>query len=281
MRVIEEKTIIESIEKLFFDANVIIPCDVNSRLEKSLEFETSDMAKKALEIIIENNKIAKNTNLPICQDTGMAVVFAKIGNDVHINTNRSFNDIVNEGVRRAYVDGKLRLSVVGDPLVRKNTNDNTPAIVYTELIGGDKIELLALPKGFGSENMSRIKMFNPTASKEDIIEFIVDCVKVADANPCPPVIVGVGIGGTFEYSALLSKKALARSLDEENPDPLYAEIEETALKRINELGIGAQGFSGNTTALKVNVEKFPTHIAGLPVAVNICCHVCRHKKTIL
>ncbi len=184
-------------------------------------------------------------------------------------------------MRRAYIDDKLRLSVVRDPLVRENTCDNTPAVIYTELVRGENIELIALPKGFGSENMSRIKMFNPTATKDDIIDFIVETVKIADANPCPPVVVGVGIGGTFEYSALLSKKALARSLDEENADPLYAEIEKVSLKKINALGIGAQGFSGNTTALKVNVEKFPTHIAGLPVAVNICCHVCRHMKITL
>ena len=281
MRIIEENVIIDAVEKLFIDANVNIPCDVNNALNKAVKCETCDMAKTALEIIVENNKIAKESSLPICQDTGMAVLFAKIGNNVHINTERNFADIVNDGVKKAYVDGKLRLSVVGDPLVRVNTNDNTPAIVYTELVAGDKIELLALPKGFGSENMSRIKMFNPTATKDDIIDFITESVRLADANPCPPVVVGVGIGGTFEYSALLSKKALARSLDTENPDPLYAEIEKTSLERINALGIGAQGFSGNNTALKVNVEKYPTHIAGLPVAVNICCHVCRHKKIIL
>ncbi len=281
MRVINEETIIEKVKRLFIDANTYIPVDVDKCLHECKEREASEMAKKALEIICENNEIAKTTGLPICQDTGMAVVFAKIGMEVKIDSKRSFLEIVNEGVRRAYLDGKLRLSVVEDPLTRKNTNDNTPAIVYVELVQGDKIELTALPKGFGSENMSRIKMFNPTATTGEIIDFIVEIVKIADAKPCPPVVVGVGIGGTFEYSALLSKKALARPISIDNPDKLYSEMEKTALEEINKLNIGAQGFSGTTTALKVNIEKYPTHIAGLPVAVNICCHVVRHKTALI
>ena len=281
MRIIKEELIVKTIEKIFHDAARYIPCDVEKAIIKKSKNETSKMAKMALDVICQNNVIARENGLPICQDTGMAVVFAKIGMGVHIDSDKDFSSIINEGVKRAYVNGKLRLSVVSDPLVRINTGDNTPAVIYTELVQGDKIELTVLPKGFGSENMSRIKMFNPTADKEEIIDFIVETVKIADAKPCPPIVVGVGIGGTFEYSALLSKKALARSLDTPSTDPLYAEIEEVALKKINDLNIGAQGFSGNTTALKVNVERFPTHIAGLPVAVNICCHVVRHKSAII
>ncbi len=281
MRTVKEETIIKTIKQLFIEANTYIPDDVNVRLKECLKNETSQMAKQALEIICENNKVAEKTGLPICQDTGMAVVFAKIGMDVKIDSQNDFNEIINEGVRQAYLDGKLRLSVVQDPLFRTNTADNTPAIIYIELVKGDRIELTALPKGFGSENMSKIKMFNPTASKEEIIDFIVQTVKEADAKPCPPVVVGVGIGGTFEYSALLSKKALCRSLDTDNQNDFYADMEKEVLKRINDLNIGAQGFSGSTTALKVNIEKFPTHIAGLPVAVNICCHVVRHKSAVI
>lgn len=281
MRQISEKQIIDTIESLFYEANTIIPCDVQEKLIECCKNETSNMARDALKIICENNCIAKESSMPICQDTGMAIVFAKIGMNVIIDSNKDFIEIINEGVRRSYVNNYLRMSVVSDPLFRTNTEDNTPAIVYTELVQGDKIELTALPKGFGSENMSRIKMFNPTATTDEIIDFIVETVKVADAKPCPPVIVGVGIGGTFEYSALLSKKALSRPINKRNSTQHYAEMESKALKRINELCIGAQGFSGNTTALAVNIEKFPTHIAGLPVAVNICCHVMRHKTAII
>ena len=281
MRIIKEKEIVEAIEKLFADANVYIPCDVQECLKQALDSETSDMARDALRIICDNNMIAEERHMPICQDTGMAIVFAKVGMDVHIESDRDLVEIVNEGVRRAYTNNYLRMSVVEDPLKRKNTNDNTPAIVYVELVKGDKLELTALPKGFGSENMSKIKMFNPTASADDIIDFIVDTVKTADAKPCPPVVVGVGIGGTFDYSAVLSKAALSRSVSSCNPDPFYAEMEEKALSKINELGIGAQGFSGNNTAIAVNIEKYPTHIAGLPVAVNICCHVARHKTCVI
>jgi len=281
MRRINESEIIDTVEALFREANTVIPCDVQEKLNECYNCETSDMARNALKIICENNRIAKENSMPICQDTGMAVVFAKIGMDIKIDSDRDFDEIINEGVRRSYVNNYLRMSVVADPLFRTNTEDNTPAIVYTELVKGDKIELTALPKGFGSENMSRIKMFNPTASTDEIIDFIVETVKIADAKPCPPVIVGVGIGGTFEYSALLSKKALSRPISERNTSKHYSEMETECLKRINSLGIGVQGFSGSTTALAVNIEKFPTHIAGLPVAVNICCHVSRHKTAII
>ena len=281
MRVIKETEIVSAVKKLFIDANTIIPDDIALEIDNCELTEKSKMAKMALQIIRENNKIAAEKNMPICQDTGMAIIFAKIGMDVKIDSEKNFSQIIDEGVRQAYRDGFMRMSVVRDPLFRDNTNDNTPAIVYVELIQGDKIEITAVPKGFGSENMSRIKMFNPTATSDDIIDFIVETVKIADAKPCPPVVVGVGIGGTFDYCAILSKKALARSINDDNSNPFYAQMEHDALTRINELKIGAQGFSGDTTALSVKIEQFPTHIAGLPVAVNICCHVARHKTVIL
>jgi fumarate hydratase subunit alpha len=281
MRIISGSIIIEKVEELFRQANTYIPEEIDKKLHKCLDCECSPMAKKALEIISENNKIAKEKSLPICQDTGMAIVFAKVGMSVAIDSDLDFKELVNEGVRRAYKNNYFRMSVVVDPLARINTDDNTPAVVYTELVKGDRIELIALPKGFGSENMSRIKMFNPTASSDEIIDFIVETVKIADAKPCPPVVVGVGIGGTFDYSAVLSKLALSRPINENNSSPIYEEMEAKALERINKLGIGAQGFSGATTALGVNIEQYPTHIAGLPVAVNICCHVTRHSKCII
>ncbi len=278
MRIVEEKTIIDEIAKLFIDANRYIPCDLLKKIKEEEKKQTDSLSSSLLDVIIKNCEISKEKDLPICQDTGMAVVFIKLGIDVHIDSKKSLQKIVDEGVRKAYKDAYLRMSVVKDPLDRTNTNDNTPSIVYTEITEGDKIEITALPKGFGSENMSRIKMFNPTATKDEIIDFIVDTVKTAGSKPCPPIVVGVGIGGTFDYSALLSKKALARSVDSINPLPLYREIEEEALKRINKLNIGVQGVGGPTTALKVNIESYPTHIAGLPVAVNLSCHVTRHKS---
>lgn len=281
MRIVEEKEIIDVVEKLFKDANFNIPNDINAKLESEKAKQNNELAHGVIEVILKNNAIACKNSLPACQDTGMAVLFVKVGNLVHINTSRPFTEIVNEGVAKAYKNGYLRMSVVADPLRRVNTGDNTPAIVYTEIVPGDKIEITALPKGFGSENMSKSKMFNPTATREDIIDFIVSVVKDADANPCPPVVVGVGIGGTFDYSAVLSKKALARSITENNTDEFYAQMEKDALTKINELDIGVQGLGGPTTALKVNIESFPTHIAGLPVSVNICCHVMRHKTAII
>lgn len=255
----------------------MLPRSVKTALDKASKEENSPLSRSVLERLSENIDVAKKSELPVCQDTGMAVVFAEIGKDVHIDGD-SLDDAVNKGVREAYVDGKLRLSVVEDPFFnRANTNDNTPAIIYTSFVEGDKIKLTALPKGFGSENMSKVKMFTPSATREDIIDFVVDTVRCAGGNPCPPVIVGVGIGGTFDYSCVLSKKALARDIDDVNKDEKYALLEKEMLDRINTLGIGPQGFGGKTTALAVNIEKFPTHIAGLPVAVNICCHVMRHK----
>lgn len=281
MRIISEKTITNEVKKLFIEANVSISDDITEKLNSEKYKQDSELAKGVIDVILKNNAIACKKSIPICQDTGMAVIFVKMGNSVHIDTSRALQEIIDEGVSAAYTEGYLRMSVVSDPLRRTNTKNNTPSIVYTEIVQGDKIEITALPKGFGSENMSQIKMFNPTASKDDIIDFIVEVVKDAGSNPCPPIVVGVGIGGTFDYSAVLSKKALARSIDKYNDDIFYKEMEEEALNRINELGIGVQGLGGPTTALKVNIETYPTHIAGLPVAVNICCHVMRHKSVII
>ena len=280
MREISAKLITETVAKLCVDANINLPSDVADRICRACEKETCPLAKEVMGDLVENFNAAKDMNIAICQDTGMAVVFVKLGQDVHV-TDGLLNDAINEGVRQGYKNGYLRLSIVGDPIERTNTNDNTPALIYTEIVAGDTLEITVAPKGFGSENMSRIKMFNPSATKEDIINFVVETVKLAGGNPCPPIVVGVGIGGDFEYSALLAKKALCRSLDTENPKPLYAEMEKEMLKRINETGIGPQGFGGDTTALGVNIEQFATHIAGLPVAVNVGCHVTRHKTAIL
>lgn len=233
-----------------------------------------------MDTLLENLDAAKELDLPICQDTGMAVIFCEIGQDVHI-TGGSYEDAVNEGVRRGYTDGYLRKSVVQDPLCRINTNDNTPAIIHTRIVDGDKIKITVAPKGFGSENMSKMKMFTPSATKEDLMNFVLETVKTAGGNPCPPMVVGVGFGGDFEYCAYLSKKALCRAVSSKNTNPMYAEMEEQLLSLINETNIGPQGFGGKTTALAVNIEAAPTHIAGLPAAVNIGCHVTRHEERII
>lgn len=276
MREISAIDIENVVYDLFNKAAVKLPDDVYKSLRDSTHSEKNGKAVNALCLLCENARLADETGIPICQDTGMAVVFAEIGQDVHING--SFTDAVNNGVRRAYVDGKLRLSVV-DPLTRINTQTNTPAVIHTTLTAGDRIRLVAMPKGFGSENMSRIKMFNPTASIDDIVSFVTDTVNSAGANPCPPTIVGVGIGGTFDYSAYLSKKALCRKVGEHNG--AYAELEKQMLESINASGVGAQGFGGRTSCLWVAVEAAPTHIAGLPVAVNISCHATRRVEAVI
>ena len=227
--------------------------------------------------IVKNLDCAAELDIPICQDTGMAIVFAEIGQEVHI-VGGGFEEAVNEGVSRGYTEGLLRKSVVSDPLERVNTNDNTPAVIHTRLVPGDKITLTVAPKGFGSENMSRIKMFTPSATKEDIMDFVIETVIIAGGNPCPPIVLGVGIGGSFEQCAYLAKKALCRFVSVRNEKPLYAEMEKELLKRVNETNVGPQGFGGKTTALAVNIETAPTHIAGLPVAVNVGCHVTRHAS---
>lgn len=279
MREINSNEITKAIAELCVEANLRLPRGMRECIECAQKNEKSELCRSVLGDIAANIDCADELGVPICQDTGMAVVFAEIGQDVHING--SFEDAVNEGVRRGYIDGRLRLSIVKDPLERVNTGDNTPAVIHTRLVSGDKIKLTVAPKGFGSENMSRLKMFTPSASKEDIVKFVVETVSLAGSNPCPPIVVGVGIGGDFEYSAYLAKKALCRDLQTRNPEPLYAELEQTMLSEINKLGIGSQGFGGTVTALYVNIEQAPTHIAGLPVAVNMGCHVTRHAELIL
>ena len=281
MREINATEIIEAVRDLFISANVVLPEDARACIENASKRETDPRAKGIFSIMKQNLDAACESRTPICQDTGMAVVFADVGQDVHI-AGGSFADAVNEGVRRAYVEGYLRKSVVSDPLFgRKNTDDNTPAIIHTRIVDGENIRVTAAPKGFGSENMSALRMFTPSASREDIIAFVVDTVRRAGGNPCPPLCVGVGIGGDFELSALLAKRAVARPVSERADTPEYRELEEDMLKEINKLGIGAQGLGGDVTALAVNIEHYPTHIAGLPVAVNINCHVMRHAEVVI
>ena len=279
MREIKASLITESVKKLCIDANCHLDDDVKNCICKFHSEETWEQAKEILERIIENYEIADDMNQPVCQDTGVACVFLKIGQDVHIDGD--LTEAVNEGVRQGYAEGYLRKSVVRDPLDRVNTGDNTPAMLYTELVPGDKIEITVAPKGFGSENMSKIAMLRPSDGVEGVKEFVVNAVEAAGPNPCPPIVVGVGIGGTFDKAAYLAKKALLRPLDERNSVEFYKELEEELLEKINALGIGPQGFGGRTTALAVNIEQFPTHIAGLPVAVNINCHVTRHKSEVI
>ena len=279
MREISAGRITEVVKRLCIEANCHLPQDVKTCIEGCYAAEPWAPAREILERIMENYQIADNENVPICQDTGVACVFLKIGQEVHIDGN--IEEAVNEGVRQGYGEGYLRKSVVGDPLNRVNTGDNTPAMIYYDIVPGDQLEIMVAPKGFGSENMSQIKMLRPSDGVEGVIDFVCKVVQEAGPNPCPPIIVGVGIGGTFDKAAYLAKKALMRSADERHPDPYYAQLEQKILDKINALGIGPQGFGGKTTALCVNIEKFPTHIAGLPVAVNINCHVTRHKKEVL
>ena len=276
MREINAQLITDKVAELCIDANCSLPCDIRKRIEDARANEPWATAQGILDKIIENYNISDENRAPICQDTGVACVFLKIGQDVHINGD--LTEAVNEGVRRGYRDGYLRKSVVKDPLRRVNTGDNTPAMLYIELVPGDKIELTVAPKGFGSENMSRIAMLKPSDGIEGVKNFILKTAEEAGPNPCPPIVIGVGIGGTFDKAALLAKKALMRSTDERNADEFYAELENEMLRKVNALGIGPQGFGGKTTALAVNIEAMPTHIAGLPVAVNINCHVTRHKS---
>ena len=278
IKIIHAHEITELTKKLFISINHSLSDDVVCAINDATNSEESVVAKNVLCRLCDNLVAAKELDVPICQDTGMAVVFAEVGEDVHV-LDDTLENAVNEGVRRAYLDGYMRLSVVKDPLYnRQNTNDNTPAILHIKTVKGDKITLTAAPKGFGSENMSSLKMFTPSASEDDIVAFVVESVKRAGSNPCPPIVVGVGIGGDFEYSAIMAKHALTRPLDDSNPKREYAQLEKRLLDEINKSNIGPQGFGGNTTALAVKVEYAPTHIAGLPVAVNINCHVARHIK---
>ena len=276
MREVNAQIITDTVKKLCIEANCHLTDDMKECICRFHNEEPWPQAKEILERIIENYEIADEKDQPVCQDTGVACVFLKIGQDVHINGN--LNDAINEGVRQGYTEGYLRKSVVRDPLDRVNTGDNTPAMIYTELTDGDEIEITVAPKGFGSENMSKIAMLRPSDGVQGVKDFVVKTVEEAGPNPCPPIVVGVGIGGTFDKAAYLAKKALLRPVDVRNEDKFYSDLEEELLEKINALGIGPQGFGGRTTALAVNIEKFPTHIAGLPVAVNINCHVTRHKS---
>lgn len=280
MREINVSTVKETVARLCEEANLFLPEGMQELIKEAAEKEESPLCKSVLNDISDNADCAKELGIPICQDTGMAVIFMDIGQEVHF-VGGDLYAAVNGGVEKGYVEGKLRLSVVRDPLHRVNTNTNTPAIIHTTITPGDKVHITVAPKGFGSENMSRTKMFTPSAAKEDIVKYIVSVADRAGSNPCPPITVGVGIGGDFEYAAYLSKKALCRDFRQRNGDPFYAEMEREALEAINALGIGAQGFGGTQTCLYVNIEQFPTHIAGLPVAVNIGCHVTRHKDAII
>lgn len=281
MREITATKITETVRTLFLSANIYLPKDVENSICNACERESCPVAASALRVARDNFIAARENKMAICQDTGMAVVFAEVGSEVRI-TDGLFEEAINEGVRQAYKDGYFRCSVTSDPLFsRVNTGDNTPAVIHTRIVSGDKIKITVAPKGFGSENMSRIKMMNPGAGKEAVVKFVTETVKEAGGNPCPPVVVGVGIGGTFDYAAVLAKKALARNISERNPDPRYAELEEELLTELNKLGVGAQGFGGDVTALGVNIEYYPTHIAGLPVAVNINCHVARHAEAVI
>ena len=280
MREINVSEITAAVRDAVIKANIYLPDDLKCRISEYFEREAVPVARDVFSDMEKNYRIAEEKQIPVCQDCGMAVVFAEIGQDVHI-AGGSFEDAVNAGVGIGYTEGFLRKSVVSDPLRRINTGDNTPAVIHTRIVPGDKICFTVAPKGFGSENMSKIRMLNPTATKEDIIDFVVAVVKEADAKPCPPLVLGVGIGGDFEYAAFLSKKALCRSTDVRNADSFYADMEREILDAVNSTGIGPQGFSGDCTALSCNIEVYPTHIAGLPVAVNIGCHVTRHVSFVI
>ncbi len=280
MRTVRGTEILEAVKELFITSNRILPRDAEELLNSAARKEQTQPAGSVLRRICDNLEAAKKLEIPICQDTGMAVVFLEVGREVYLPDDPE--EAVNRGVRQAYAEGYMRCSVVKDPLYwRENTGDNTPAVIYTKIVAGDRIRIIAAPKGFGSENMSRLKMFTPSTSEEQIVGFVTDCVREAGGNPCPPLLVGVGIGGTFDYAAYLAKRALVRPVSQRNSQDEYARLEEKMLCSINRLGIGAQGFGGDITALAVNIETFPTHIAGLPVAVNINCHVMRHGETVI
>lgn len=277
MRVINAQDIKNAVKALFISLNCSIGDDITCALKKAYDSEENETAKAVLSQLLENNEIAHKEQIPLCQDTGMAILFVEYGDKLTIDGD--FTQAVNQGVREAYTDGYLRKSVVDDPVfARKNTGDNTPCVIHTQIVSGETLKITAAAKGFGSENMSGIKMLSPSAGVEGVKDFVLQVVKNAGPNPCPPMVVGVGIGGTFEQSAQLAKKATVRNIDTKNADKRYAQLEDELLCKINELNIGPAGLSGKTTALKVNIEYAPTHIASIPVAVNICCHACRHKS---
>ena len=280
MRTIHTDEITKNIKEMCIEANLHLAKDVVGAIDNAKNTEKSEIGKKILGQLQENMDIAAEDSIPICQDTGMAVVFVKIGQDVHVE-GQNLEDAINEGIRQGYVEGYLRKSVVMDPLIRENTKDNTPGIIHYEIVPGEKIELTVAPKGFGSENMSRVCMLKPADGIEGVKEAVLETVRLAGPNACPPMVVGVGIGGTFEKCAILAKKALTRDLDQPSSTPYVAELEKELLEKINKLGFGPGGLGGVNTALGVNIETYPTHIAGLPVAINICCHVNRHIKRVI
>lgn len=280
MREIDTGLISKEVKRLVMEANYFLPEDVLARLNKMKEEEDWELASSTLDKILANAEIARSEQVAMCQDTGMVVVFVELGQEVHI-INGSLEDAINQGIREGYEEGFLRKSVVKDPLDRVNTKDNTPGVIHYNVVEGDKLSITVAPKGFGSENMSRIKMLKPAEGLQGVKDFILESVELAGPNPCPPTIVGVGIGGTFEKAAFLAKHSLMRDMDEYSDNPFYEALEKEMLEEINKLGIGPQGYGGKTTSFKVNIESYPTHIAGLPVAVNINCHAARHKQVIL
>lgn len=280
MKEINVLEVTSAVKKLCIEANYYLSQDIRDRLKEAYEGETWAIARDIIDKIIVNADIAKNENVPMCQDTGMACVFVEVGQDVHI-AGGSLDNAINEGIRQGYDEGYLRKSVVKDPIDRVNTRDNTPAVIYYDIVPGDKLKITVSPKGFGSENMSQLKMLKPSDGIEGVKSFILQAVREAGPNPCPPIVVGVGIGGTFDKAANMAKRALLRSTEDRNSNPYYAELEKELLESINSLGIGPQGFGGRSTALAVNIETYPTHIAGLPVAVNINCHATRHAEIVL
>ena len=280
MRDFPVSEITKAVACLCVEANRSLPADLEASIASASQREENALGRSILCDLCENMRAARELGLPVCQDTGMAVVFAEIGQEVHF-TGGSFEEAVNEGVHLGYTEGLLRCSVAADPIRRGNTGDNTPAVIHTRLVPGDRVSLTVAPKGFGSENMSRLQMLTPAATEDDLIAFVAETVRLAGGNPCPPVVLGVGIGGDFEQCALLAKTALCRPVSERNKDPFYAELEEKMLRAVNETGVGPQGFGGDTTALAVNIEWAPTHIAGLPIAVNVGCHVTRHRSLVL
>ncbi len=280
MREVNVSIITDNIKEMCIEANHFLTDDMKNVFEKAVKNEGSALGKQVLGQLEENLKVAGEDMIPICQDTGMAVVFINVGQDVHL-TGGDITDAINEGVRRGYVEGYLRKSVVKDPIYRENTKDNTPAVIHFNIVPGDKVDITVAPKGFGSENMSRVFMLKPADGIEGVKEAILTAVKDAGPNACPPMVVGVGIGGTFEKCAYLAKKALTRDLNEESPVEYVRDLEKEMLEKINKLGIGPGGLGGTQTALAINIETYPTHIAGLPVAVNICCHVNRHSHRVI
>ena len=280
MRDFPVSDITKAVACLCVEANRSLPADLEASIASASQREENALGRSILCDLCENMRAARELGLPVCQDTGMAVVFAEIGQEVHF-TGGSFEEAVNEGVHLGYTEGLLRCSVAADPIRRGNTGDNTPAVIHTRLVPGDRVSLTVAPKGFGSENMSRLQMMTPAATEDDLIAFVAETVRLAGGNPCPPVVLGVGIGGDFEQCALLAKTALCRPVSERNKDPFYAGLEEKMLRAVNETGVGPQGFGGDTTALAVNIEWAPTHIAGLPIAVNVGCHVTRHGSLVL